>query len=145
MRQRTVREESTKVKAGALPPAVYTRQQDFNKVDLMAGLGNDFNTEDRVGLTSKEDEEEAVQATSEGWDVTDVTFVDDFLVEVSVAEARPPSDKYETDSEDDFSDREDEDLVPITVSRSGRPIHAQFPPGFVRYMYAYSRHLSKAN
>ena len=69
-------------------------------------------------------------------DVTDVTFVEDFLVEVAVAEARPPLDEYETDSEDDFlSDREDEDIAPITVSRSGRPIRAQFPPGFVRYMY----------
>ena len=67
MRQRTVREESTKDKEGALPPAVYTRQQDFNKVDLMAGLENDFNTDDPVGLTSEEHEEEAVQATSEGW------------------------------------------------------------------------------
>ena len=67
MRQRTVREENTKVKAGALPAAVYTKQQDFNKVDLMAGLGKDFNTEDPVGLTSEENEEEAVQATSEGW------------------------------------------------------------------------------
>ena len=57
MRQRTVREESTKDKAGALPPAIYRRQQDFNKVDLMAGLG----------LTSEEDEEEAVLTTSEGW------------------------------------------------------------------------------
>ena len=64
MRQRTVREESTKDKAGALPPSVYTRQQDFNKVDLMAGLGRDFNTEDPEGLSSEEDEEEAVQATS---------------------------------------------------------------------------------
>ena len=90
MRQRTVREESTKDKAGALPPAVYTRQQDFNKVDLMAGVGNDFNTEDTVGLTSKEDEEEAVQAIHpKDGDVTDVTFVDDFLVEVAVAETRP--------------------------------------------------------
>ena len=67
MFQRTVREESIKDKVGALPPAVYMRQQDFNKVDLMAGLGKDFNTEDPVGLTSEEDEEEAVQATSEGW------------------------------------------------------------------------------
>ena len=56
--------------------------------------------------------------------MTDVTFVDDFLVEVAVAEARPPSDEYETDSEDDFSDREDEDIAPITVSRSGRPFFA---------------------
>ena len=77
--------------------------------------------------------------------MTDVKFVDNILVEVTVAEARPPSDEYETDLEDDFSDREDEDIAPITVSRSGRPIRAQFPPGFVRYMYAYSKHLSKAN
>ena len=67
VRQRTVWEESIKDKAGALPPAVYTRQQDFNKVDLMAGLENDFNTDDPVGLTSEEHEKEAVQATSEGW------------------------------------------------------------------------------
>ena len=52
MRQRTVRKESTKDKAGALP-AAYTRQQDFNKVDLMAGLGNDFNTVDPVGFISE--------------------------------------------------------------------------------------------
>ena len=57
-------------------------------------------------------------------DVTDVTFVDDFLVEVAVAEARPLSDEYETDSENDFTDREDEDIAPITVSRSGWPIRA---------------------
>ena len=61
------------------------------------------------------------------WDVTDVTsHMDDFLVEVAVAEARHPSDEYETDSEDDFSDREDEDIAPITVPRSGRPIRAHF-------------------
>ena len=67
MRQRTAREESTRDKAGALPPAVYTREQDFNKVDLMAGLGNDFNTEDPVRFTIEGDEEVAVQVTSEGW------------------------------------------------------------------------------
>ena len=54
--------------------------------------------------------------------------MDDFLVKVAVAEARPPSDEYETDSEDDFIDRKDEDIAPITVStvRSGRPIRAHF-------------------
>ena len=36
------------------------------------------------------------------------------LVEVAVAEARPSSDKYETVSEDDFSDREEEDIAPIS-------------------------------
>ena len=43
-------------------------------------------------------------------DVTDVTFVDEFLVEVAFAEARPSSDEYETDSEHDFSDKGDEDF-----------------------------------
>ena len=125
VRQRTVRGETTKDKAGALPPAVYTKQQDFNKVDLMVGLENDFNTEDPV-VSTREEEEECVQATSEGGDVTEVTFVDDCQVAVAVAKAQPPPNEYETDSEDDFSDREGEDFAPITVSRSGRPIRAHF-------------------
>ena len=37
------------------------------------------------------------------------TLVDDCLVKVAVAEARPPPDEYEPDSEDDIFDREDED------------------------------------
>ena len=36
LRQRTVREEPTKGKTAALPPAVYTKQQDSTKVDLSA-------------------------------------------------------------------------------------------------------------
>ena len=43
---------------------------------------------------------------------------------MAVAEARPPSDEHETDSQDDFTDREDEDIAPMTVSRSGWPIRA---------------------
>lgn len=121
VRQRTVRGETTKDKAGALPPAVYTQQHNFNKEDLTAGLGNDPNTEDPV-----EEEGEFVQATSEGGDVTEVTFVDDSLVAVAVAKPQPPQDEYETDSEDDFSDTEGEDFAPIAVSRSGRPIRAHF-------------------
>ena len=38
LRQSTAREETTKGKAGALPPAVYTKQQDSSKEDLLAGL-----------------------------------------------------------------------------------------------------------
>ena len=44
------------------------------------------------------------------------TFVDD----------RQVADEYETDSGDDFSDKEDEDIAPVTVSRSARPIRAHF-------------------
>ena len=93
----------------------------------MAGLGNDFNTEDPVGFNNEEDEEEeTVQVAPEGRDVTDVTFLDDFLVEVAIAEARPPSDEYESDSEDNFSDRENGNIACITVSRSERPMRAHF-------------------
>ena len=57
-----------------------------------------------------------------------LVFADDCQVTMTVAKAQPPPDEYETDSEDDFSDREGEDFAPITVSRSGRPIRAHFRP-----------------
>ena len=45
----------------------------------------------------KEKEEDLlVHATSEGGDAPQVTFVDDCLVAVAVAEARSPSDEYPT-------------------------------------------------
>ena len=48
-------------------------------MNLLAGLGNDFNSGDQaVGLSS---DNGAVQATSEGGNVTDVTFVDNCIVE----------------------------------------------------------------
>ena len=46
VRQMTVRGETTKDKAGALPPAVYSKEQECNRVDLMEGLGNDLNNEE---------------------------------------------------------------------------------------------------
>ena len=39
LRQRTVREETTKGKTRALPLGVYTKQQDSTKVDLLADKG----------------------------------------------------------------------------------------------------------
>ena len=82
MRQRKVREETTKGQAGAPPLAVYTKQQDSTKVNLLTGLGNNFNTGDQpVGLSSVKG---AVQATSEDGNVTDITFVDECIVEVAV-------------------------------------------------------------
>ena len=74
VRQPTVRGETSKDKAGALPPAVYTQQHNFNKEDLTTGLANDPNTEDRAAFP-REEEGEFVQATSEGEDVTEVIFV----------------------------------------------------------------------
>ena len=69
-----------------------------------------------LARSQKEKEEDLfVHATSEGGDASQVTFVEDCLVVVAVAEARPSPDEYETDSGDDFSDREDEDIAPVTV------------------------------
>ena len=84
LRQRTVWEETYKGKAGALPPAVYTEQQDSTKVDLSTGLGNDFNSGDQPERLSSG--KGAVQATSESGNVTNVTFVDDCIVQVTVAD-----------------------------------------------------------
>ena len=81
-------------------------------------------------MDEEEKEEDLfVHVTSECGDAPQVTFVDDCLVAavaVAVAEARPPPDEYEPDSGDDFSDREDEDIAPVTISRSGLPIRAHF-------------------
>ena len=88
----------------------------------MEGLRNDVNTEEPIVFTMDEEEKEEdlfLHTTSEGGDAPKVTFV-------AVAKARPPLDEYETDSGDDFSDREDEDIAPVAVSRSGRPIRAHF-------------------
>ena len=129
VRQRTVRGETTKDKGGALPPAVYSKEQDCDRVDLMEGLGNDLNTVEPIDFTVDEEEKEEdlfVHATSEGGDAPQVTFVDDCLVAVAVSEVRHSPDEYEPDSGDDFSDREDEDIAPVTISRSGRPIRAHF-------------------
>ena len=129
VRQRTVRGETTKDIAGASPAAVYSKEQDCNRVELVEGQGNDLNTEEPIVFTMDEDEKEEdpfIHTTSEGGNAPQVIFVDDCLVAVAVAEARPPPEEYETDSEDDLSDREDENIAPVTVSRSGRPIRALF-------------------
>ena len=87
-------------------------------------LGNDFNLGDQsVGFSN---DKGAVQATLEGGNVIDITFVEDCIVEVAVAEERTNADEYDMDSENDFSDKEDEDITLITVSRSGRPARAHF-------------------
>ena len=48
------------------------------------------------------------------------------MVEVAVAEVQTYPNEYNRDTENDFSDQEGEDINPITVSRSGRPIRAHF-------------------
>ena len=44
---------------------------------------------------------------------------------------RTYADEYDTNLENNFYDREDEDITPITVSRSGRQIRAHFRLDFL--------------
>ena len=70
-------------------------------MELLADLGNDVNSGDQsVGLSS---DKGAVRATSEGGNVTDVTFVDDCIVEVAVAEVRTYANEYDSYSKRLFS------------------------------------------
>ena len=64
-----------------------------------------------------------VQATLEGGNVTDVTFVETAPLKWQLSKY---ADEYDTDSENDFPRREDEDIPLITVSRFRRPIRAHF-------------------
>ena len=129
VRQRTVRGETTKGQSRGFTTGSLLEGTTLERVDLMEGLGNDLNTEEPIDFTMDEEEKEEdlfVHATSEGGDAPQVTFVDDCLVAVAVSEVRHSPDEYEPDSGDDFSDREDEDIAPVTISRSGRPIRAHF-------------------
>ena len=45
---------------------------------------------------------------------------------MAVAEVRSRADEHDTNAENDFSDGEDEDITPVTVSRSGWPVRVQF-------------------
>ena len=93
-------------------------------MDLLAELGNDFNSGDQLEELSSD--KGAPQATSEGENATDVAFVDDCIVEVAVAKVRTYADEYDTDPENVFFDRKHEYIIPFTVSRFGRPICAHF-------------------
>lgn len=77
-RKRTVRGETKKDKAGALPLEVYRKQQELNKLDLMAATGSRGETEE--SLIKNPNEVEDI--------VTEVTFVDDSLVAVAVGKVR---------------------------------------------------------
>ena len=77
-----------------------------------------------MGLSS---DRGVIQATSEAGNVADVTFVETVPLKWQL---RKYTDEYDTDSKNDFPHREDEDITPITVSRSRRPIRAHFCQDF---------------
>ena len=118
VRQRTVRSETTKDKAGALPPAVYYTQPPHPKVMFH----DDSTVESREGM------KQIMQVTDDDGDshVPSITFVDDNTVEI-VARGEVPyqEDEYDTDSGSNMDD-DNHDSYPhkTTLTKSGRAIGA---------------------
>ena len=121
VRQRTVRSETTKDKAGALPPKVYYTPPPHSKVMFH----DDSIVEGREGI------EQIMPQVSDddgGSHVSSITFVDDSTVEiVAVGEVPDQEDEYDTDSGSDMDD-DDHDSYPhtTTLTRSGHAIRAHF-------------------
>ena len=127
MRQRTVWEETT---TRRLHEAIRFRQSE-----IVGGTKERFYL---CGSASRAQQRQRSRSSYFGrWECDRChicTFVDDYIVEVAVAVVRTYADEYDTDTKSDFPDREDEDITPITVSSSGRPIRAHFRLDFYAYI-----------
>ena len=115
-REHAVRSETTKDKAGGLPPAVYYTQSPHSKVM--------FHDDSTVM------EQIMPQVTDDDGDshVPSITFVDDSTVEiVAVGKVPDQEDEYDTDSSSHMDDDDrDSYLHATTLTRSGRSIRAHF-------------------
>lgn len=113
VRQRTVRSETTKDKAGALPPGVYAKGQDkYHTIQL----DNDLATEHASGSS------EEIDGTV---DERDETAEPDEASENTQKDQSDQKDEYETDSDSYNEDLDQDELVLLRlqttkVSRSGR-------------------------
>lgn len=122
VRQRTVRSETTKDKAGGLPPAVYSSQPSCTKVVFHEDAQDDSVTENREGI---EQNTSMPPAADHDHGVSGITFVDDSVVAV-VAIGDTTDLPVQEDEYDSESDMDDDTPSGITVSRSGRTIRAHF-------------------
>ena len=115
VRQRAVRSETTRDKAGALPPTMHYTQPPHSKVMFH----DDSTVEGREGI-----EQIMPQVSDDDGDshVPNITFVDDSRVKIgAVGEVPDQEDKYDTDPGSDMDD-DDHDSYPhtTTLTRSGR-------------------------
>ena len=122
VRQRTVRSETTKDKAGALPPAVYSSQPSYTKVIFHEDVQDD--SENREGI---EQNTRMPPSADHDHGIAGITFVDESVVAVvavaDMTDLPVQEDEYDTDSESDVDDDTPSD---ITISRAGRAIRAHF-------------------
>jgi len=107
-----VRSETTKDRAGALPPAVYSSQPSCTKV-----VFHEDSQDHSVTENQEEIEQNMPPVADHDHKVTGVVTVCE-MTDLPVQE-----DKYDTHSE---SDREDDTPPDITVTRSGQAIRAHF-------------------
>ena len=119
VRQRTVRSEPTKDKAGALPPAVYSNTSSCTRVTFQEDVQDDPGT----GNKERVDQDTNIpRATNQ---VPGITFVDKSMLGVvavgDVIDLPEQEDEFDTDSESDADNDTD-----ITFSRFGRVARTHF-------------------
>ena len=112
VRQRTVRSETTKDKAGTLPPAVYAVHRTDNESEERLRFPEESNLSSANAVPQR---------------VVSIQFVDEGdVTEVFEDHREEQIDEYETDSDDEESDFEEHsELVNrACVTRSGRAVRA---------------------
>ena len=129
VRQRTVRSETTKDKAGSLPPAVYSQPKlkghSYVEFYREHATSDDSSTPAPITDTTEQSEHSPGTPGIDELQEVSLTFVNDFDVpEVQIQDIQQ-IDEYETDS-DSVSDEESEfEAVSKTcMTRSGRAVRA---------------------
>ncbi|PFX12457.1 hypothetical protein AWC38_SpisGene23584 [Stylophora pistillata] len=122
VRQRTVRSETTKDKAGALPPAVYS------SMPLCTAVTFQEDVQDNPGTGNEERVDQDTDIPRAIDEVPRITFVDESILGVvavvavdDVTDLPEQEDEFDTESEGDADNDTD-----IAFSRFGRAIRAHF-------------------
>ena len=118
VRLRTVRSETTKDKAGALPPAVYEKAK--------TGTWNELSFPDSCAKSSIASVSYESVLLSTSSDCTVVTFVSDGKILIATELEPFQMDEFESDSDSDYDETESEEIVQHrnAITRSGRQIKA---------------------
>ena len=126
VRQRTVRSETTKDKAGSLPPAVYSppkqTENSYVQFNREQATPDDSSMPSPVTKTTEQSEH---SPGSDELQAVSLTFVNDLDVpEVQVQDTQQ-QDEYETDSDTERDDEVEFEVVSKTcMTRSGRAVRA---------------------
>ena len=126
VRQRTVRSETTKDKAGALPPAVYSqaKQKELSYVEFNREHAIPDDVATPIPITETTGQSEHSHGIDELQSVS-LTFVSDLDVPEVQKQEMQQLDEYETDSDTESDEEGDFEVVSKTcTTRSGRAVRA---------------------